>query len=189
MLKKMYVLGLLCCWLIVSGSWCDAKGVGSNKAQNQGTQGKNTGANQGTQNKQSSKPTWSPTAEQQKLPAIVVKDKNRNVSYSFENLILADGYLCPGSAMAYQTLRTALPLLYGKAIPVKGDFTIVYGPSECAVKVFKYFMGSGYTSTEYLRPSGNEKGIQYIVVRNSTGAKVRITYATPAADGEKGGLL
>jgi len=153
------------------------KGYTGPKYQGRGSQ------SQGGQGKQQNKPRWTPTSWQKQLPAIVVKDGGRTKKYSFEKLILADGYLCPGSAMAYMTLKTALPLLYGDAAPAKGDFRIMYGPCECATRVYNYFLGSKYRSANHLVCSDKAMGRQHMVVRKSTGAKVRITYDPPAADG------
>ncbi len=133
--------------------------------------------------KRSSKPDWSPTAWQQTLPDIVVKKGNRIKEYSFRSLINADGYLCPGSAWCYQTLRTALPLLYKNSVPIKGDFTILYGPSPCAKRVYEYFMGWRYRSNTYLRRDKSLAGRQQAIIRKSTGMKVLITYDSPKAEG------
>ncbi len=135
------------------------------------------------QGKRRNKPQWNPTSWQQTLPDIVVKEGSSKKKYSFRSLIDADGYLCPGSARCYQTLKTALPLLYKNSVPVKGDFTILYGPSPCAERVYEYFMGSQYRSNKYLRCDESLSGRQQAIIRKSTGMKVLITYDSPEARG------
>jgi hypothetical protein len=129
--------------------------------------------------KNQQKPSWSATEWQKRLPAIVVEEKGKTKKYSFINLIEADGYLCPGSARAYKTLQVALPLLYKDTMPVKGDFQIIYGDSDCATKVYKYFMGK-YKKKEYLTLDKSMKGMECIIIRKSTGMKVRTTFDPPA---------
>ena len=129
------------------------------------------------------KPEWSTTSWQKSLPDIVVKEDSREKTYSFRSLIDADGYLCPGSARCYQTLKTALPLLYKDAVPEKGDLLILYGPSSCAEKVYRYFMGRKYRSDTHLRSDKSLAGRQQAIIRKSTGEKILITYDPPEADG------
>jgi hypothetical protein len=112
----------------------------------------------------------------------VVDEKGTQKAYTFRKLIEADGYLCPGSARAYKTLQVALPLLYKDTIPVKGDFQIIYGPSDCATRVYKYFMKK-FIKKEYLTLDKSMKGMESMVIRKSTGMKVRITFDPPADNG------
>ncbi|MCI5159545.1 MAG: hypothetical protein D3906_14160, partial [Candidatus Electrothrix sp. AUS1_2] len=81
---------------------------------------------------------WEPTEWQKGLPAIAVQDKGVTKSYSFTDLIEADGYLCPGSARAYKALEVALPLLYEGSTPVKGDFKITHGAALCTSLVYDF---------------------------------------------------
>ena len=129
------------------------------------------------------KPQWSPTSRQKSLPDIVVKEGSRQKTYSFRSLIDADGYLCPGSARCYQTLKTALPLLFKDAVPEKGDLIILYGSSSCAERVYNYFMGRKYRSDTHLRCDKSLAGRQQAIIQKSTGTKVLITFDPPEADG------
>ncbi len=129
------------------------------------------------------KPIWTPTSQQNELPPIVITNKNGLSEYSFQSLIEADGYLCPGSARCYMTLYTALPMLFDESEAVMGDFKIVYGPSDCATRVYEFFMDNEYQSEEYLYVDNLYSGREQTVIRISTGAEVRIVYDIPAIDG------
>lgn len=141
------------------------------------------GGGPGSGRKQKNKPTWTPSAWQKELPAIVITEKGREKTYSFQSLIRADGYLCPGSAWSYQTLRIALPLLFKEETPEKSDIQILYGESKCATRVFKYFMGNPYSGPASVTCDPDMPGRQQAILRKSTGVKVVVTYAPPAADG------
>ncbi|MHC4872123.1 MAG: hypothetical protein ACYTFY_09780 [Planctomycetota bacterium] len=137
----------------------------------------------GSKGKGKYKPKWNPTSYQKSLPQITIKEGSKKKKYSFEKLILADGYLCPGSAWSYMTLKTALPKLFKNSTPDKKDIKILYGESACAKRVFDYFMGSKYRTKACLECTGELTGRQQAIVRKSTGEKVIITYDKPAADG------
>ncbi|XOF33514.1 MAG: hypothetical protein ACL93V_16180 [Candidatus Electrothrix sp. YB6] len=125
---------------------------------------------------------WTPTAWQQTLPAIKIKEGETAKEYSFTELIKADGYLCPGSARAYKALQVALPLLYPDEVPVKADLEITYGASVCTEMVYIYFM-QGATTPEHLV---FDKSIQNRIIsvrRISTGKKVTITFAPSGVRG------
>jgi len=129
------------------------------------------------------KQVWTPTNQQNELPSIIIKGIEGLIEYSFQSLIEADGYLCPGSARCYMTLNTALPILYKDSEPILGDFKIIYGPSDCADRVYKFFMGDEYQSEEYLYSDESSQGREQTIIRISTGEQVHIVYNIPAADG------
>ncbi|WPD24710.1 MAG: hypothetical protein SD837_09130 [Candidatus Electrothrix scaldis] len=121
---------------------------------------------------------WEPTAWQKTLPAIVVQDKGATKSYSFTDLIEADGYLCPGSARAYKALQVALPILYKDSTPVKGDFKIIHGPALCTSLVYDFFM-EGYTDKTdktFLELDSSLKKKLISIERLSTGKKVTVIF-------------
>ena len=113
----------------------------------------------------------------------MIIDNGSEVEFSFQSLINADGYLCPGSARSYKTLLTALPVLFGDSLPALGDFRIAYGPSDCSTRVFQYFISSTAPIEEYLALDESMLGREHIVTRISTGEAVRIVYSIPSADG------
>jgi len=166
--RGLNVMLLVCCCLFFLHTTVDAKG-GKGQGQSQG-RGKN-------------KPVWTPTDWQKTLPSIVVEENGKQKEYIFLSLIKADGYLCPGSARAYKTLQVALPMLFKDTTPVKGDFKISYGPSNCTKKVLNYFM-KGFTSKEFLESDESLAGRTISISRISTGKRVKITY-TPSSN-EKG---
>jgi len=174
--KLFLVMISICVMIAVSVPQLEAAGTpGVNRPSETGSQRTpgTPGTVTGTREVGANKPVWEATSWQSSLPPIVVTNKQ----YSFEELIRADGYLCPGSAMAYKTLQTALPLLFAGATPAQDDFTISYGPSECSQKVFNYAMGSNSALDSSLL------GREQIVTRTSTGVRVRIVYDKPATDG------
>ncbi|MCI5120338.1 MAG: hypothetical protein D3908_03920, partial [Candidatus Electrothrix sp. AUS4] len=118
---------------------------------------------------------WDPTAWQKTLPPIVVQDKGATRSYSFTELIEADGYLCPGSARAYKALQVALPILYGDSTPVKGDFKITHGAALCTSLVYDFFM-EGYTDQAFLELDSSLKEKLISIKRLSTGKKVTVIF-------------
>ncbi len=140
----------------------------------------NSNSNRGTGR---NKPVWTPTSKQNELPPIVIREKGDLIKYSFQSLIEADGYLCPGSARCYMTLYTALPMLFNQSESVMGDFKIIYGPSDCATRVYEFFMGNKYNSDEFLHADESLHGREQTVIRISTGEQVHIIYSIPAADG------
>ncbi|MCI5126201.1 MAG: hypothetical protein D3925_17430, partial [Candidatus Electrothrix sp. AR5] len=109
------------------------------------------------------------------LPAIAVQDKGVTKSYSFTDLIEADGYLCPGSARAYKALQVALPLLYKGTTPVKGNFKITHGAALCTSLVYDFFM-QGYTDKKFLELDTTIKEKLITIQRLSTGKKVTIVF-------------
>ena len=142
--------------------------------------------NSGTNNKKpggKNKPVWKLTDSQKELPPIVIIDDGREREFSFESLIKADGYLCPGSARSYKTLLTALPILFGNSIPKIEDFKIMYGPSDCSTRVYEYLMSGADQLEEHLVLDELMLGREHIVTRISTGESVKIIYDLPAADG------
>ena len=118
---------------------------------------------------------WEPTAWQKTLPPIMVQEKGTNKSYSFTDLIEADGYLCLGSARAYKALQVALPILYKDSTPVKGDFKITHGPALCTSLVYDFFM-EGYTDKAFLELDSSLKEKLISIERLSTGKKVTIVF-------------
>jgi len=155
--KKLSIITIICCFLLFLNAPVDAKG------------GKGRG-------KGKFKPVWTLSNWQKALPSIIVEEKGKQKEYTFLNLIKADGYLCPGSARAYKALQVALPILYEDATPVKGDFKITYGPSDCTTKVYNYFM-KNFTSKEYLELDESMQGRTIMISRISTGKKVKITFS------------
>lgn len=134
---------------------------------------------------------WNPeTSWQKQLPAIKVEEKGKPKEYSFVELIRADGYLCPGSAKAYKALKDALPLLFGNAVPVKGDFKITYSPAaECTEKVFKHFM-QGFSTEKHLEADLELSNKNILISRLSTGQQVKITYSPiKEKNGEGGDII
>jgi len=154
--KKLSILTIICCCFLFLYTQVDAKG------------GKESG-------KGKNKPVWTATKWQKTLPPVSVEEKGKQKEYKFLALIKADGYLCPGSARAYKTLQVALPMLFENITPIKGDFKITYGPSDCTTKVYKYFM-KNFTSKKYLELDKSIVGRTIIISRISTGRKVIITY-------------
>lgn len=134
----------------------------------------------GSEGKGKNRPEWEPTRSQIELDSIVLQDKNKIVKFTFEELILADGYLCPGSARAYKTLQIALPMLFDNEVPVKDDIVISFGPSECAARVFMYMYDN---NNNHVQESMNLKGRELTVKRISTGKMVSIEFLIPDVDG------
>jgi hypothetical protein len=128
---------------------------------------------------------WEPTEWQKSLPALTIQDKGVTMSYSFTDLINADGFLCPGSARAYKALQVALPILYKNSTPIKGDFKITHGAAMCTSLVYDFFMEgdtekAGKKLLE-LDISLKEKLIS--VQRLSTGKKVTIAFPFSSIQG------
>lgn len=129
------------------------------------------------------KPVWTPTPWQLELPPIVFNTNDSSMEFSFTEIIEADGYLCPGSARCYKTLQTALPILYPDTTPTIGDFIILYGPSECATRVFDMFLSKMDVTEQFIELDNSLMGREMIVKRISTQQMVKILYDIPSADG------
>ncbi|MCI5141045.1 MAG: hypothetical protein D3909_04815 [Candidatus Electrothrix sp. ATG1] len=125
---------------------------------------------------------WEPTEWQKTLPPIVVQEGGATKSYSFTDLINADGYLCPGSARAYKALQLVLPLLYKETTPVKGDFKITHGPSLCTSLVYDFFM-EGYTDNAFLELDRTIKKKLISIERLSTGEKITVIFSLSKVQG------
>ena len=169
MKKKMWVVIIVCLISVAFHMQVSAQSKSS------GSSSKKTGGK--------NKPVWKPSDSQKKLPSIRILYDSREAEFSFESLIKADGYLCPGSARSYKTLLAALPLLFGNSIPEMEDIKIIYGPSDCSTRVYEYFIRSVDQIDEHLVLDESMLGREHIVTRISTGKSVKIIYDLPDADG------
>lgn len=129
------------------------------------------------------RPVWNPTTWQSELPPITLNTKGGLKEYTFVELIRADGYLCPGSARCYKTLQTALPLLFPNTTPDIIDLHILYGPSDCATRVFNFLQTDIDHSKKFITMDPSLLGREMVVQRLSTNKTVNIIYDIPAADG------